>query len=171
LSQAEFAVLIPLLEDRVVLTRRPERESDHYSGQVCLPGGRREPEDDSLSACALRETEEEIGVSRDEIRVLDELDWHVTGYGHRVKPFVGELPGSSVLRPNPSEVEEILLLPIQTITAELFGVRGTWTDAGGKVREIFSFDLDGHEVWGLTARILRERFVLRANRDSGPSHP
>jgi 8-oxo-dGTP pyrophosphatase MutT (NUDIX family) len=168
-SSREFAVLIPILRgdegedapggERVILCVRPDRDGDPFSGQVCLPGGAREPGDASLRDCALRETEEEIGVPPSSAEVIDELDWHATGLGHRVKPFVARIDATVELRPNSDEVREVLFLPVERIVASLFRVRGHWTNPAGEEHEILAFDLDGCEVWGLTARILRAYFL------------
>ena len=143
----------------MLLCVRPERESDTFSGQVCFPGGAREPEDDSLSACALRETHEELGIAPERVELLAELDWHRTGLGHRVKPFAGRVDPDTPLRLNPNEVQTTLELPTDRIVEDLFQVRGQATAPDGRVHKIHTFDLDGHEVWGLTARILRAYFL------------
>ena len=177
LSSREFAVLIPILRsvhenhdhrDRVILCVRPERQSDSFSGQVCLPGGAREPEDASLSACALRETEEEIGVPRSSVEIVDEIRWHTTSLGHRVKPFAAHLDANVELRPNPDEVRDLVFLPVERITASLFHVRGHRTNPAGERHEVLTFDLDGQEVWGLTARILHTYFLTDSPTSEHP---
>ena len=158
MSSRRFAVLLPLLAHddgpRVLLMKRPERETDPYSGQVCLPGGALEVDDTSLLDCALREANEELGIPAYSVEIISELRWQETGFKHEVKPFVGWIHNPPEIRPNPDEVEHVLYLPVSLIAPELFQERGTWTDAGGAKRELLTFRLDGYEVWGLTARIL-----------------
>jgi len=155
----QAAVLVPYIrhrgEDSILLIRRPETMSS-YAGQVAFPGGSREPDDDSLEQTALRETEEEVGIPPESVQVLRELGWHETTLSHRVKPFVGRVAEGCRLQPDPREVERLLFLPTRRLTPDLFGLRGLWEDPRGQEHEIYTFELDGCEVWGLTARILRE---------------
>jgi 8-oxo-dGTP pyrophosphatase MutT (NUDIX family) len=161
-SPVEFAVLVPIIEhggkECVLLTKRPDT-LDRYAGQVSLPGGAREPADQSLEETALREAAEEVGIRPEDVEIIREIDWHETALLHRVKPFVGRVRGSPPLAPDPREVERILFLPVERITPGLFRVRGSWTDPSGRERTTWTFDLEGFEVWGLTARILRAVFT------------
>ena len=154
----EFAVLVPLLtrkgEDYVVLTKRTEQLSK-YSGQVSFPGGARDRQDATLRHTALRETHEELGLEPTKVELLDELDWFTTGLGHRVKPFVGRLQEAVSFTPNPDEVDQVLYLPVAIVEADPFSIRDKLPDG----RPIYTFDFQGHEVWGLTAGILRRYFV------------
>jgi len=162
----EFAVLIPILlhegEDCVLLTRRPEN-LDRYAGQVCLPGGQRDPRDRSLAETALREAQEEVGIPPEQVEILHELGWHETALLHRVKPFVARVRTPCPIVPDPLEVARVLYLSVASITPALFRVRGMWRGPDGRERTIYTFDLDGCEVWGLTARILREAFLDAAS--------
>lgn len=158
----EFAVLVPIVVhlggEHVLLTKRPD-SLERYAGQICLPGGERDPADRDLRETALRETHEEVGIPPDRVAILRELGWHETSLLHRVKPFVGRVASPVTLAPDAREVERILYLPLAKVTAELFRERGRWVSPGGEERTIYTFQLDGCEVWGLTARILRDAFV------------
>lgn len=158
----EFAVLVPILdhegEECVLLTQR-SGTIGRYAGQVCLPGGERDPEDATLEDTALRETWEEVGILRDRVTIIRELAWHLSSVLHRVKPFVGHVHKPYELRPNPREVERIIFVPTAMITPALFRIRGTWKGPDGHEHAVHTFPWDGCEVWGLTARILREAFL------------
>lgn len=158
----EFAVLVPILEHEgeecVLLTKRPDTLG-RYAGQVCLPGGARDPGDLTLEDTALRETWEEVGIARDRVTILRELGWHMTSVHHRVKPFVGRIAAPFELNPDPREVELVLFVPTAMITPGLFTVRGAWRGPDGRDHTVHTFPWRGHEVWGLTARILREAFL------------
>ena len=161
-TSREFAVLIPLLDrsghECVLLTKRPDTLK-RYPGQVSLPGGAREPADQSLWETALRETCEEVGIPPEAVEALDELDWFQTTLGDRIKPYVGRVRGCQPVVATPDEVECLLYLPTSRIEHDLFRRDSRWTDHDGKQHEIYEFDLDGHRVWGLTARILYAAFV------------
>ena len=158
----EFAVLVPILEHEgnecVLLTKRPDTLA-RYAGQVCLPGGERDPVDATLEDTALRETWEEVGIPRDRVTLLRELGWHRTSVDHRVKPFVGRIAAPYELRPDPREVERVLFVPTALITPDLFRVRGAWVGPDGREHTVHTFPWDGYEIWGLTARILQEAFL------------
>jgi 8-oxo-dGTP pyrophosphatase MutT (NUDIX family) len=71
------AVLVPLIERpegfTLLLTKRTS-DLKHHAGQVAFPGGRREPADADIIACALRETEEEVGLPPDPNEVADTFE-------------------------------------------------------------------------------------------------
>lgn len=161
-SFREFAVLVPILEkdgeEQVLLTKRPDTLA-RYSGQVCFPGGERDPGDSSLEDTALRETWEEVGIPRERVTLLRALDWHMTAALHRVKPFVGRVAAPWELRTDPGEVERVLFLPVRLITQDLFRLRGSWRGPDGVDHDVHTFPWEGCEVWGLTARILRDTFL------------
>jgi 8-oxo-dGTP pyrophosphatase MutT (NUDIX family) len=164
----EFAVLIPIVEhaggDAVLLTKRPATLA-RYSGHVSFPGGARDPGDADLLATAIREAGEEVGIAPERIVPLGELPWFATGLGHRVKPFLARVaPGP--ITPSPVEVERVLYLPLAAFDRDPFATR-TWTDERGHARSTFTLQLDGCEVWGLTARILRACFVEGLREGSG----
>jgi 8-oxo-dGTP pyrophosphatase MutT (NUDIX family) len=158
----QFAVLIPVLvvdaNECVLLTKRPDSLA-RYAGQVCLPGGERDPRDRTLEETALRETYEEVGIPAEYIEIFRELGWHQTSRLDRVKPFVGRVRTPCPITADPREVEHIFYLKVASITRDLFRVRGQWRDHEGNEHTIYTFDHEGYEVWGLTARILREAFL------------
>ena len=86
------AVLFPIVlrdnEHTVLLTQRTAHLKDH-GGQISFPGGRVEDVDLSPAHTALRETEEEIGLTREKIEILGFLPEYRTGTGFRVIPVVG----------------------------------------------------------------------------------
>ncbi len=166
MADREFAVLIPIFDHgasggrspSVLLTKRPE-DLARYSGQVCLPGGAREAGDVDLVATALRETTEEVGIPACGIEIIDELDWFETLSGDRVKPFAGRVRADYEIRPSPREVERVLYIDIAFLRQDPFEIRGTLPTRPDE--PIYTFDCDGLEIWGLTARILRHYFVER----------
>ena len=164
----EFAVLVPFIErageDSILLTKRPATLK-RYAGQVAFPGGAREPGDVSLAATALREAHEEVGIGSHEASITAELAWFETGLGHRVKPFVARVLPSARIRPDASEVESVLFLPRRRLVDALFELRPWPDDLPTPRHPQYRFFLEGHEVWGLTARILRA-LVLDEDREA-----
>ena len=152
------AVLVPLFEadgeTRVVLTRRPDTMPSHR-GDVAFPGGKVHPEiDRTRRDAALREAEEEIGLSRRAVEVVAELDTISTVTSRfLVAPFVGILAEPPELRPDPREVERVFDVALSDLMAEGVHRVEQW-GTGVLTREVHIFELDDETVWGLTARIL-----------------
>jgi 8-oxo-dGTP pyrophosphatase MutT (NUDIX family) len=153
----QAAVLIPLIERpdgvNVLLTQRTAH-LEHHPGQVSFPGGRLEPADkgDAIH-CALRETEEEIGLKSHQVTVLGCLDERLTGTGFRVIPVVGVVrpPFSLVL--DDFEVAEAFEVPIQFFSNKNHGKPLARMVNGIEVPS-WSFSWGGRSIWGLTASIL-----------------
>src|SRR5229473_3924321 len=103
------AVLVPLVDHEggmsVLLTQRTAHLSAH-AGQISFPGGRIEEADADAVAAALRETEEEIGLPRDRVSVIGQLDNYVTGTGFEIAPIVGIVMPPFALAIDPYEVAE-----------------------------------------------------------------
>lgn len=155
----EYAVLLPLVEYRqvecVLLTRRSDSLNSH-GGEVSLPGGGREVQDESLLATALRETHEEIGIRSEQVEVIGELDRVLTRQGRPVKPFVGRIESPFAPRLNPAEVTELIYLPVEILLEDPFQERQRFRMPSGRVVTLHTFEHEGHEIWGLTAKILRD---------------
>lgn len=138
------------------LMKRQEYSGTH-SGQVSLPGGRFEPEDITLHHTALRETEEEIGISREKIRVLGELTRiFIPPSNYLVKPVVGFVEHTPEFRADPREVQDLFSVRISDLlddrlfrTTDLM-VRQT------AVKDIPYYAFNDEIVWGATAMILSE---------------
>lgn len=148
------AVLI-LLFDRggaphIALTRRPD-DIAHHPGQVCLPGGRHEPSDAHLEDTALRETHEEIGIPTRLVRVLGALDDVSTlASGFTITPFIGVLSGAFRPTPNALEIACLHEVPLEDVLAAHRSLPAVPTAA------TLRYALGGEDVWGATARILRQ---------------
>ena len=94
----------------LLLTRRHADIS--HPGHVCFPGGRRDPEDSSPEATALREAEEEIALPRSRVEILGRLGDYVTHSGYRIVPVISLVRPPLELVPRPGEVEETLEIPL-----------------------------------------------------------
>ena len=158
-EQVPAAVLVPLFltdttgitEPHVVLTRR-RADLRRHAGEISFPGGRRDPEDPTLTDTALREAEEEIGLDRAYVTLIGELpptSTFVTNYV--IHPFVGTIPANLAWRPSEREVDAVLELALSAIRA---GKTTTQLERRGFSFETDAFVIDEHVVWGATARIL-----------------
>ena len=169
LKLREAAVLVPLVQREagltVLLTQRNASLSQH-AGQISFPGGGRETIDYDMTATALRETVEEVGIGADFIEVVGCLPDYITGTGFHVSPVVGLLTPHFTVRPDPSEVAEVFEVPLAFLmdpaNHEVRELR--WED---RVRRFYSMPYrrpdGGHYfIWGATAGMLRNLYHLLA---------
>lgn len=152
------AVLLPLYvrdgEETVLFTRRTEH-LNHHRGEISFPGGRRHPEDADLLATALRETEEEMGIRPADVTALGRLDDFVSVHGYHVVPFIGTFPWPYPFRADPREIAEVIEVPLATLRDPGIWRQEDWRHQGRHYPVHFC-TVGAHEIWGLTAAILRQ---------------
>ncbi|MFX1496563.1 MAG: NUDIX hydrolase [Promethearchaeota archaeon] len=128
MQQAPFvnSAVILLIQPReetpydLLMIRRTKRINDKHSGEMSFPGGKFDPKfDQSLLDTALREVEEEIGVSRLTISILGSIDDHLTPKGYIITPFVGFMVKKVKLIKQEEEVKEIVRIPINFFANKL----------------------------------------------------
>ncbi|MFP5362754.1 MAG: NUDIX hydrolase [Thermoleophilia bacterium] len=155
-GRTKAAVLVALYVDdgelHAVFTRR-RHDLRRHAGEISFPGGRRDPEDESLLHTALRETEEEIGLPPDAVRILGALPptpTVATNYG--VYPFVGLIEPGYAWTLSAWEVDEVLELPLSRLRAAR--TRRRLLHRGIPFRSDV-YDVSSQAViWGATARIV-----------------
>lgn len=146
----------------MIFTRRAERLSRH-AGQISFPGGLHLDGDGSLMGTALRESEEEIGLSPTAVRIAGALaPVHTSASRILIVPFVGVLAGRPVLRPNADEVAEVLEYPLARLMAAETEVE---FPRNGYLYRGPVYAVEGNTIWGATAAILHE-LIERARRVS-----
>jgi 8-oxo-dGTP pyrophosphatase MutT (NUDIX family) len=146
-------------EPELLLIRRAKSETDPWSGQMALPGGRRDPSDHSLLQTAVRETAEETSVLLDRDGFpMGRLE-AVTPATRRlppisIYPFVFAVPAATPAEAASREVDEVLWVPLSSLgdpeardTVEI-----VYKDQTS--REFPCLKIQGRVVWGLTYRIL-----------------
>jgi 8-oxo-dGTP pyrophosphatase MutT (NUDIX family) len=157
-------VLLPLYrwpdEPGLVFT---ERRADlrRHAGEISFPGGRKDESDADLAATALREAHEEIGLDPTHVELGEELPTtgtFVTGY--RIHPFVGYIPHPSELGlvPNPAEVETVLTFSLEILRD---GYEMRRLIRRGIPIHTPTYEVEGHMIWGATARILGDLLERR----------
>jgi 8-oxo-dGTP pyrophosphatase MutT (NUDIX family) len=160
------AVLIPVMQREdgltILLTVRSAQLRKH-SGQIALPGGKIDLDDENAIATALREAEEEIGLPSANCQVIGALSQHETGTGFEITPILALVNPNFTPRLSEVEVSEIFEVPLAHLLDpnNHFHHQLTWsTDEGTHTRDWYampSTDTDGVErhIWGVTARVLR----------------
>lgn len=176
-----YAVLCPLAElpDGLHLLFEVRAANLRQGGEVCFPGGQMEP-GESVTDCALRETEEELSIPRREVALLGRPDFICNPRGFLLQPVLGLVSpkGLAALRPSPAEVAEAFTVPLAffretepevweyELTPQVpedfpYGPVGIPRDYGwshGRA-EVPIWHYQGHVIWGMTARLVRE--ILR----------
>ena len=154
------AVLIPVVARRegptVLLTQRSAALRSH-SAQVAFPGGRVDAVDGSPVITALRETEEEIGLARDHVRVLGFLDAYLTGTGYRITPVVGLVAPPFDLTVNPQEVDEAFETPLSFLLDPANHKR-EGREWKGIYRTYYAMPFGDRYIWGATAGMIRNLY-------------
>ncbi len=151
------AVLFPIvLRDdghTVLLTQRTAHLRDH-AGQISFPGGRVEAHDQTPIETALRETEEEIGLSRERVEIVGFLPEYRTGTGFRVTPVVALVRPPFDLRPDPFEVAEIFEVPLAFLINPANHQQHS-LHYRGALRHYFAMPYGDYFIWGATAGMIR----------------
>ena len=145
-------------------------------GEVCFPGGQMEP-GESVTDCALRETEEELAIPRREVTPLGTPDFICNPGGFLLRPVVGLVSpaGLAGMRPSPAEVAEAFTVPLdffrqtppEVWSYELLpqvpesfpygpvGIPRDYPWSRGQT-EVPIWHWQGHVIWGMTARLVRD---------------
>lgn len=153
------AVMIPVIahsSPTVLLTRRSAHLPSH-PGQIAFPGGKVEPSDPSALHTALRETEEEIGLSRTFVDPLGYLDGYRTRTHFQITPVVCLVTPGFALTLDPREVDTAFEVPL----AFLMDPDNHETHSRewqGKRRSFYAMPYGDHYIWGATAGMIKNLF-------------
>ena len=144
----------PNQDSRLVFTRRNSKLKNH-AGQISFPGGRQD-HGEELQDTAVRETEEEIGIRRHDIRIAGALDSvYIPPSDFTIHPFVGCYAGFPHFKKSDEEVAEVIDASINHLLEPETLKFGEVQAPGGPV-DVDYYDVDGHQIWGATAIVLNE---------------
>lgn len=160
LQFADAAVLVPVYRDpkgelRLVMIRRAA--GGMHGGQLAFPGGRPEPEDGSILDTALRETQEEVGLTPERVDVLGRLPPVETiATRYRIHPFLARIDHPGSWSPEPAEVDEVLEIRISHLMAPGTLRLGMQHAPSWDVpRQIAFYEVGPDRLWGASFRITR----------------
>ncbi len=167
------AVLLILINHKegptVLFTQRTDHLADH-PGQISLPGGHVDADDDGPVATALRETEEECGIEASKITVIGRINTYLTVTGFSVTPIVGTIEPPFDMSPDPVEVAEIFEVPLSFIldpsnhqhVKRVLDENIKWQG--------YAMPYNDYYIWGITAGILRDFYDV-INGNLSPDNP
>jgi len=151
-NAAVALILKPTDEDfQVLLVKRVQNPKDPWSGNMALPGGKREPEDATLKATAIRETYEETGLHIENAQFLGvtRAVYSRPVLGLCILPFVVVLADVQEIKLSSSELESFIWVPIEKLSQ---------SKATTQVRidKVPAFIFENVVVWGITHQILSD---------------
>lgn len=137
------------------LIQRPEYVGAH-GGQISLPGGKMDPEDQDLVQTALREAWEEIGADLQKIQVIGHLsELYIPASNFRVLPVIGTTEETPQFVPDQKEVVDIISADIDSLMGQKVEVKEMLVGPDIRIRSPY-FLVEERVVWGATAMILGE---------------
>ena len=150
------AVMLPLLdvndEAHLLLCKRPSHLL-HHPGEICLPGGKHEEQDDTLLHTALRELNEELNIAAHQVTVHGKLHQYATLTGFTIEPFVCVLSEDTTWQADPNEVAASFLLPLSYLSNQQ-----NWQPLpfvrNGKTITLQGLMTPHGLLWGATASII-----------------
>ena len=148
------AVLIAVTDEdspKIIYTLRSNKVSSHQ-GEVSFPGGMQEESDTSLIMTALRESEEEIGLSQNCVEILGSLDTMVSRFNVSVTPFVGVIPREVELNTTSQEIEACFRVPLSFLLKDK-RYRNDEVNRNGETFYMPAYKYSSYVIWGLTAMI------------------
>ena len=135
---------------------RPAHLADH-GGQISFPGGKIDADDESPTAAALREAEEEIALCRRFVEPIGYLDIHMTPFGYRIVPVLARVRPGFALRLNRDEADDAFEVPLAFLMAPQNHKRES-RDWNGFTLSLNAIQFGGRNIWGATAGILRNLY-------------
>jgi len=155
-KSVEAAVLIPLFfkdgQAHLLFTKRTQTV-EHHKGQISFPGGKRDDTDIHLEETALRETDEEMGIKKNDIIVLGQTDRFLTNTHYMVTPFVGTFYHPYQYKVNSIEIERIIEVPLLDLCRDdVFEIKPytrnkeTW--------QVHYYHFNSDIIWGVTGFLL-----------------
>jgi 8-oxo-dGTP pyrophosphatase MutT (NUDIX family) len=128
-----------------------------HSSQIAFPGGKIESFDSSPLYTALRETEEEVGVPRENVNIVCPFsEVYIPPSNFKVSPFLGYCADAPLFIPDPREVASMVDLPISVLLDDRFTEIRRMATSYSESIDVPVFNVGPHAIWGATAMMLSE---------------
>lgn len=151
---AVLLLLYPKDGEYCIMFNKRTEEVEFNKGDMCFPGGGKDPEDMDLAATAKRETQEEMGVRPEDVTILGELDRASTMAGFFIQPFVATIPYPYDFKPSSIEVAAVVEIPISALLDRRNTREETRVLSDGKLMTSRAYAYGPYLIYGATARIL-----------------
>jgi len=154
----QASVLLPIIQNlatnewELLLTKRAAHLK-HHPGEISFPGGRFEEHDQNLQATAVRETYEEIGIHKHQIKLIGKLPKQKTISRYHVTPFVGIIDAAYQLRLDKNEVEEAFVVPLNFVLNSS-NQQKVERKINNQSLSYYVIKYNGYNIWGATAKML-----------------
>ena len=169
MPSAVMVLLYPKDGEYCILLNKRSEQVEHHKGEISFPGGARDSEDRDSLETALRETEEEMGINRDDITVIGEMDEVVTRSNFLMNVFTGTIKYPYPFKPSAIEIAEVLEFPVSALIDPANRRTETRWDDGHPVTS-YSYVHQEHVVFGATARILQSCIDILDDRLESEGH-
>lgn len=129
----------------------------HHPGQIGFPGGKIELYEDAIEA-AIRESEEEIGLERDQcviIRTISDVEIPISKF--IIHPIVAWTTQQNFQIKSPNEISRIIKVSISDLEQS---VGNTTIQLNNKSVPVPAYILNDDVIWGASAMILSELLKL-----------
>ena len=153
---AVLVAIVARAQPQVLFTQRTATLSKH-AGQIAFPGGIADTGDTGPLMTALRETQEEVGLTPSLIKPLGYLDCYRTGTGYVITPVVGLVEPGFLLTLNAREVESAFEVPLAFLLDPANHQIDRRTMQGIE-RQFYAIPHHGRYIWGATAGIIRNMY-------------
>lgn len=150
---AVMLLLYPKDGEYCLLLNKRSMQVEHHKGEMSFPGGARDPDDRDFEDTARRETEEEMGIARNDITLLGQLDDNVTRSNFLVKVFVGTIPYPYAFNPSAIEIAEVVEIPLRVLR-DPATIRWDSRLEDGQRVAVRSYAYGPHLIYGATAKII-----------------
>ena len=160
---AVMILLYPKNGEYCILLNKRSEQVEHHKGEISFPGGARDPEDRDSLETALRETEEEMGINREDVTVIGEMDEVATRSNFRVQVFTGTIEYPYTFNPSAIEIAEVLEFPVSALIDPV-NRRAETRWENGELVTSYSYVHEEHVVFGATARILQSCIEILDDR-------
>lgn len=158
-------LLTPGDETRLLAIQKAPHETYTWAGQVALPGGRVDPEDQGSAHTALRELREELGIPGREVEMIGSLGHFMTLNDICIEVWAGWWHGEGPLAPDPSEISRTLDIPLGALLKTHH--EKAYSGREPHWRELF-YPVEDTMIWGATARIVHHFMeCLLSARENG----
>ena len=154
-----LVLLFPILNQAYLTLTRRTPDVFYHRSQISFPGGRQES-NENLKLTALRETHEELNIKVEELTLLGELTpLYIPPSNHCIYPLVAASDNHPRFKPQPSEVSEVLEVPLDHLMDPGNVHREIWTKGEGKYIVPY-YLFDQNKIWGATAMVIAELLAI-----------